>query len=72
MARKKIKKGEYQNVSKRMGLSRLEKATPKTCNERAALIERKLAKGEIPKSLHEKAKRWITTYRSRAKSLRAA
>ena len=66
-----MRKKEYRNVSEKMGLTRLKKATPKTCLERAKLIEHLLKKNKVPKSLVDTAQRWVYTYRSRARSLKA-
>lgn len=60
---------KYQSVSARLGLERLPKATPKTCRERAQLIEGLIRKGRVPKALVNKAQAWVYTYRTRAKYL---
>jgi hypothetical protein len=70
MAKKKVTKKavKRQNVSEKLGLTRLEKATPKACRERAKELDAIVAKKKLPKALLEKAKRWATWYRARAKS----
>lgn len=69
---KSVKRGEYASVSEKMGLPRLEKATPASCRARAKDIASLLSRGKIPAKLESKAKRWISTYKCRAKALKAA
>jgi hypothetical protein len=66
-----MRKKEYRSVSKKMGLPRLKKATYKTCMERAKLIESLLDKNKVPKNLADTAQKWVYTYRTRARSLKA-